>query len=131
MKIIIAAAALALAAGPALAAGRGAGRIGKQDATKAALAAVPGARVESAEREKEKGRDIWSFDLATKEGTREVWVDAKTGKVVSNALESAAESRKEEAQDRGEKAARRRERAVRRAKTPAGTGGTPRPSPAR
>ena len=82
MKIIIAAAALALAAGPALAAGRGAGRIGKQDATKAALAAVPGARVESAEREKEKGRDIWSFDLATKEGTREVWVDAKTGKMI-------------------------------------------------
>jgi hypothetical protein len=134
MKILIMTAALALAAGPALAAGRGAKRVGRKEATKAALAAVPGARVESAEHEREDGHDIWSFDLKTKEGVREVWVDAKSGKVISNSLESAAETRKEAVQDSAETAARRRKArksAVRKAKTTEAASGTPPPSPAR
>lgn len=97
---------LALMGGTALAAPIA--RVDEARATKAALAAVPGATLESAEREREGGRDIWSFDLKTKEGLREVWVDARSGRVVSNSLESKTEQGDEKVVDAAEAAVKAR-----------------------
>lgn len=83
-------------------------KIDKEQATKAVVAAVPGGRVESAEHEHESGRDIWSFDVKTKEGMREVWIDDKTGAVVSNVLESPAEQGEEKILDKAEEMAKAR-----------------------
>jgi len=60
-------------------------KITKADAEKTALAKVPNGTVKEAEIEQEKGKLIWSFDLATP-GTKditEVEVDAITGKIAS------------------------------------------------
>jgi uncharacterized membrane protein YkoI len=60
-------------------------KITKADAEKTALAKVPNGTVKEAEIEKEKGKLIWSFDIATP-GTKdikEVTVDAINGEVVS------------------------------------------------
>jgi uncharacterized membrane protein YkoI len=60
-------------------------KITKADAEKTALAKVPNGTVKEAEIEKEKGKLIWSFDLATP-GTKditEVEVDAITGEIAS------------------------------------------------
>jgi len=60
-------------------------KISKADAEKTALAKVPNGTVKEAEIEKEKGKLIWSFDLATP-GTKditEVTVDAITGEIAS------------------------------------------------
>ena len=67
-------------------------KITKAQATSTALAKVPGGKVKEAELERENGKLVWSFDIAsvgTKEIT-EVQVDAKTGEVVSQHKESAA-----------------------------------------
>ena len=76
-------------------------RITKEEATKAALAKVPNGTVKEAELEKEKGRLVWSFDIASpgSNDITEVQVDANTGNVVSVEKESpkaeAAEKKKE------------------------------------
>ena len=60
-------------------------KVGRSEATMAALARVPGGTVKSAELEKEHGSLIWSFDI-TRPGTRdvsEVHVDAMSGKVLA------------------------------------------------
>src|SRR5579862_9016733 len=60
-------------------------KISKEQAQQTALAKAPGGTVKEGELEKEKGKLIWSFDIATpnsKEIT-EVNVDAITGDVVS------------------------------------------------
>jgi len=60
-------------------------KVTKADAEKTALAKVPNGTVKEAEIEKEKGKLIWSFDLATP-GTKditEVTVDAMTGEIAS------------------------------------------------
>src|SRR4051794_13409561 len=67
-------------------------KISKAEAKKIALAKVPGGKIKEAELEDEKGKLIWSFDIATK-GTKnitEVQVDAVTGAVVSVATETPA-----------------------------------------
>jgi uncharacterized membrane protein YkoI len=66
-------------------------KITKAEATKTALAKVPGGTVKESELEREKGRLIWSFDIATKDSANitEVQVDANTGEVVSVEQESA------------------------------------------
>ena len=72
-------------------------KVSKADAEKTALAQVPGGKIKEGELEKEKGKLIWSFDIATP-GTKdvtEVQVDAITGGVVSKVVESAAEQAKE------------------------------------
>lgn len=59
-------------------------KISKADAQQIALAKVPGGTVKESELEKEKGKLVWSFDIATP-GTKqitEVQVDAITGDVV-------------------------------------------------
>jgi uncharacterized membrane protein YkoI len=67
-------------------------KISKATATKTALSRVPDAQVKSAEIEREHGRLIWSFDLAQagKTGVTEVQVSARTGKIVSEQLESGS-----------------------------------------
>lgn len=72
-------------------------KISRADAERTALAKVPGGSVKEGELEKEKGKLIWSFDIATA-GTKdvtEVQVDAITGEVVSVEHESAAHEAKE------------------------------------
>lgn len=56
--------------------------------------------VESEELEKEHGKLVYSFDIRNSKGTiTEIWVDAKTGKVVHKSEENAAAEAKEKAAD--------------------------------
>ncbi len=64
-----------------------------------ALAAAPG-KVKSAEIEKENGKLIYSFDIASKGKLHEVNVDAMTGKLIENTIESKADEAKEAAADK-------------------------------
>ena len=77
-------------------------KITKADAEKTALAKVPNGTVKEGEIEKEKGKLIWSFDIATPGTTdiTEVAVDALTGDVVSIAKESAADEAKEKKKEK-------------------------------
>src|SRR3954454_10025662 len=76
-------------------------RISREEATRTALAKVPHGMVKEAELEKEKGRLVWSFDIASagSKDITEVQVDANTGDVVSVEKESpkaeATEKKKE------------------------------------
>lgn len=77
-------------------------KITRTQAQQIALAKVPHGSVKSAEIENEKGRLVWSFDIA-QPGTRditEIWVDAKTGRIVSNQTESPQDQAKEAAADK-------------------------------
>jgi uncharacterized membrane protein YkoI len=66
-------------------------KVTKEQATTTALAKVPGGTVKEAELEREHGKLVWSFDIATpgSKDITEVQVDAKTGEVVSQVKESA------------------------------------------
>ncbi len=78
-------------------------RISRAQARKTALARVPGGTVQGAELEREHGRLIWSFDIATP-GSRditEVNVDAIHGHVVAVSKESPAQQAAENAQETG------------------------------
>ena len=91
----------ALAAAVALTAGGALAVTGSQYASQAkitmaqartiALKAVPGGKITAAELEKEQGGSglRYSFDIKVDGKTREVGVDAKTGKVLENAQEGA------------------------------------------
>jgi len=77
-------------------------RISRAEAEKIALARVPGGKTISGKLEKEKGRQVWSFDISMP-GSRnitEVWVDARTGEVVSTQIETPAEQAKEAAAEK-------------------------------
>jgi uncharacterized membrane protein YkoI len=72
-------------------------KVSKADAEKAAMAKVPDGTIKEAELEKEGGKLIWSFDMATP-GTQEiteVHVDAKTGAVIAVSKESPEQENKE------------------------------------
>jgi hypothetical protein len=76
-------------------------KITKAEATKTALAKVPNGTVKSTELETEKGKRVWSFDIATpnSKDITEVQVDAASGEVVSVATEtSGAEAREKKAE---------------------------------
>ncbi len=79
-------------------------KVSKDDAQKTALAKVANGTVKEAEIEKEHGKLVWSFDLATPDSKdiTEVNVDAITGDVVSVEKESA-ENEAKEANEKGEK----------------------------
>ncbi len=80
-------------------------KISKESATQTALAQVPNGSVKSAELEKEHGKLIWSFDVATP-GTKditEVNVDAINGQVVSTDKESPEKELKEKGDKGGDK----------------------------
>jgi hypothetical protein len=72
-------------------------KITKEEATKTALARVPGGTVKESELEKEKGKLVWSFDIATAntKDITEVQVDAVSGKIVSVEKETPKSEAKE------------------------------------
>ena len=77
-------------------------KVTRADAEKAALARVPGGKIKSGEIENEKGKLIWSFDIATP-GTKdvtEVNVDAVTGQIVSVDKETEADEAKEKEKEK-------------------------------
>ena len=80
-------------------------KVTKLQATKTALAQVPGGKVRSSELEREKGKLIYSFDIkvAGKSGIEEINVDAMTGSIVAHEHEGAKAEKKEAAQESQEK----------------------------
>ena len=77
-------------------------KITRAEAEKIALAKVPGGTIKEGEIEKEKGKLIWSFDIASP-GTAditEVNVDAISGEVVSIEKESPSQQAKEKKKDK-------------------------------
>lgn len=76
-------------------------KISKQQAQQTALAKEKGT-IKSGELEKENGRIIYSFDIQTSHGIREVNVDAVSGKVVEDSSESPADEQKEKQQEQKE-----------------------------
>ncbi len=80
-------------------------KVSKADAEKIALAKVPGGTIKESELEKEKGKLIWSFDIATP-GTKditEVNIDAITGAVIAVDKETPAQQETEKKADANEK----------------------------
>lgn len=73
-------------------------RLSMDDAKTIALTKEPGS-VKSGELEHEKGRWIYSFDIDHQAQTREVNVDANTGKVVEDSLDTPADEAREAAAD--------------------------------
>src|SRR5690349_21219415 len=72
-------------------------KVSRAEAEKIAVAKVPGGTIKEVEIEKEKGKVIWSFDIATP-GTAditEVQVDAANGTIVATEKESPAQQAKE------------------------------------
>jgi hypothetical protein len=80
-------------------------KITEAEATRTALAKVPGGTVKEAELENEHGKLVWSFDIATagSKDITEVQVDAVSGAVVSVDVESPADQAKEAREKREEK----------------------------
>jgi uncharacterized membrane protein YkoI len=76
-------------------------KISKSEAEKTALGKVPDGVIKSEELEREHGKLVWSFDIATSgiKNITEVQVDAKTGKIVSVVVETPKDQRKEAAED--------------------------------
>lgn len=72
-------------------------KINKERAQQTALAKVPDGTIKEGELEKEKGKLIWSFDIATpgSPNIQEVNVDAITGDVVSVETETPEQQAKE------------------------------------
>jgi uncharacterized membrane protein YkoI len=81
-------------------------KISKAEAQKIALDKVPGGTIKEGDIEKEKGKLLWSFDIATP-GTKditEVQIDALTGAVLDIAKETVADQAKEKKEDTKAKA---------------------------
>jgi uncharacterized membrane protein YkoI len=73
-----------------------------EDAARAtALARVPGGIVQSAELEHEHGHHVWSFDIKDPKSAKvvEILVDADSGRIVSQKIETPAEQAREAAAD--------------------------------
>lgn len=86
-------------------------KITKAEAQKIALDKVPGGTIKEGDIEKEKGKLLWSFDIATP-GTKditEVQVDAMTGAVLDIAKETVADQEKEKTADAKVKAKKDKE----------------------
>jgi uncharacterized membrane protein YkoI len=82
-------------------------KVTEKAARATALAQVPGGKVTKHELERENGKLLYSFDIATKgkTGIDEVQVDAVTGTVLSNKHETPAMEKAEAAADAKEKGA--------------------------
>jgi len=76
-------------------------KVSKADAEKIALAQAPNGTIKEGELEKEKGKLIWSFDIATanSKDITEVNVDAINGQIVSVEKETPEQQAKEKAED--------------------------------
>ena len=72
-------------------------KVTMKEARAAALKEVPGGKVKEAELERENGQLVYSFDIGTKDGIKEVQVDALTGKVVKVETETKEQEAKEKA----------------------------------
>ncbi|MEO8572567.1 MAG: PepSY domain-containing protein [Pyrinomonadaceae bacterium] len=73
--------------------------IGMKKARAIAMSVASG-KIQSAEREREHGKMIYSFDIRLSDGRiNEVGVDAITGKVIENKIETAADEAAEKAAD--------------------------------
>ena len=70
-------------------------------AAAAALAKVPGGKIESVELEDEDGAFIYSYDIKVvgKKGVEEIHVDAMTGKVLKSEHEDPSSEKKREEDD--------------------------------
>jgi hypothetical protein len=77
-------------------------KVTMEQAQKAALTKEAG-KIQSKEIEREKGKLIYSFDIKMADGVHEVNVDAMTGEVVEDTVESAAAEAKEKAADKKQK----------------------------
>ena len=77
-------------------------KITKAEAEQIALAKVPHGTVKSAELETENGHLLWSFDIARPGAPNitEIWVDAKTGEIISIQNETPQDQAKEAAADK-------------------------------
>ena len=87
-------------------------KISKAAAQKTALAKAPEGKIKESELEEEKGKLVWSFDIATP-GTKditEIQVDAVTGEVVSVEKETPADQKKEKQEKKAEKKAKKAEK---------------------
>jgi uncharacterized membrane protein YkoI len=71
-------------------------KLSKNQAQAIALKLHPG-KIKSAELEKEHGVQMYSFDIETKDGVHEVGINADSGKVVEDSVESPADEAKEKA----------------------------------
>lgn len=82
-----------------------AAKVSKAEAEKIALAKVPGGTIKEGEIEKEKGKVIWSFDIATPGSANltEVQVDANTGAIVAIETETPSDQKKEKDEEKEEK----------------------------
>ena len=96
--------ATAGAAGAANTHHHAAAKISLAAARAAALAKVPGGKVQSGELEREHGRLIYSFDIAVagKPGIEEIQVSAITGKVVSKTHETPKGEAREKVLEKAE-----------------------------
>ena len=90
-----------LAAEGTQAALRAEAKVTEVEARKTALAKVPEGSIKSAELEKERGKLIWSFDVAMPRSRdiTEVQVDARTGKTVTTQIETPTDQAKEATAD--------------------------------
>ena len=79
-------------------------KLSKTEAERIALAKVPGGTIKEGELEKEKGKLIWSFDIATPgtQDIKEVQVDAISGQIVAMETETPAQQKKEKKKDKEE-----------------------------
>jgi uncharacterized membrane protein YkoI len=77
-------------------------RIAKADATRTALAAVPGGKVTAVELDTEHNQLIYSLDIAVpgRTGVEEVQVSAMTGKIVSRKHEGPLQEKLEQAAEK-------------------------------
>ncbi len=75
-------------------------KLSMEQATSIATKKVPGT-VKSSEFEHEMGQDVYSFDINGRDKKiHEVLVNANSGKIVSNKIESAAKEAKEAAEEK-------------------------------
>ena len=84
-------------------------KISQETATATALAAVPNGKIKSSEIENEDNKLVWSFDIATSKSKNitEIMVDAKTGRIVSNKVETPKDQKAEAAADKAEAAGKK------------------------
>ena len=84
-------------------------KISQEAATATALAAVPNGKIKSSEIENEDNKLVWSFDISTPKSKNitEIMIDAKTGKVVSNKVETPKDQKAEAAADKAEAAGKK------------------------
>lgn len=80
-------------------------KVSQEQAERTALARVPNGKVHSAELEREHGKLVWSFDISQDgvSDVTEIQVDARTGKIVSQKKERAAQEASEASREAQEK----------------------------